>query len=118
MSARSLDPYGRLPTPNQPTAQTNRLVDSWKPRHAIFELDGTGTLSGTVKEGAIPVASRKVFLLDKRNLSVLQHIGQRRLVFIRRPEQIVEIRRDRVRSYPKLQRRHRRQRHPGLRSSL
>jgi hypothetical protein len=72
MSARSLDPYGRLPTPNQPTAQTNRLVDSWKPRHAIFELDGTGTLSGTVKEGAIPVASRKVFLLDKRNLSVLR----------------------------------------------
>ena len=72
MSARSLDPYGRRPTPNQPATQTNRLGIPWPMRNSIFELDGTGTLSGTVKEGAIPVASRKVFLLDKRNLSVLR----------------------------------------------
>lgn len=72
MSARSLDPYGRLPTPNQPATQTNRLVDRGLPRHAIFELDGPGMLSGTVKEGAIPVAARKVFLLDKRNMALLR----------------------------------------------
>lgn len=72
MSARSLDPYGRLPTPNQPTTQTNRLDRTLPVRHALLELDGTGTLSGTVKEGAIPVASRKVFLLDKRNMAVLR----------------------------------------------
>jgi hypothetical protein len=72
MSARALDPYGRRPTPNQPVTQTNRLGILLPTRNSIFELDGTGTLSGTVKEGAIPVAARKVFLLDKRNLSVLR----------------------------------------------
>jgi hypothetical protein len=72
MSARTLDPYGRRPTPNQPATRTHRLINVLPLRHAVFDLAGTGTLSGTVKDGAVPVSRRKVFLLDKRNLSVLR----------------------------------------------
>lgn len=71
MTDRALEEFGRLPTPNQPTGQTNRLIDVLQARNSIFELDGTGEISDHVLEGLTPVV-RKVYLLDKRHMGVVR----------------------------------------------
>ncbi|MDD5277200.1 MAG: hypothetical protein PHR16_14095 [Methylovulum sp.] len=69
--SHSSDPIGRLIPPGQPAVFSARGCFSGAQRNAVIEIDGDGTIGDNVYEGLTPVV-RKVWLLDKRNLSVVR----------------------------------------------